>query len=93
MQIFATNADSDTLSLMDGPAKSRRKVVSNGSVALLQESVQFGCASQDSHPRKSILQEAKLGSNLHRQILQGHVATHKKNSGKKGSIARRHSEV
>ena len=34
----------------------------------------------------------KIGIKSHRQILQGHVASHK-NSGKKGSIARRHSKV
>ena len=42
-----------------------------GSVALLKEFFQLGCASQDSHPRKSILRKAgTIGIEARRQILQ-----------------------
>ena len=37
------------------PSKKLKKGGAKGSVALLKESVQLGCVSQDSHPRKSIL--------------------------------------
>ena len=47
--------DIDTLRLMGGPVKSQRK----GSDALLKESIQFGCVSQNSHPSKSILRKAE----------------------------------
>ena len=55
--------------------KSRRKVV-QGSVALLKESKQLGCVSQDTEPpKKSILRKSgNFGIKLHRQVLQGHVA-------------------
>ena len=46
------------------PSKRSKKGGVKGSVALLKESFQSGCASHDSHPRKSILlEEGKLGSN------------------------------
>ena len=46
------------------PNKKSKKRDRKGSVALLKESVQLGCVSQDSHPRKPILRkEVKLGSN------------------------------
>ena len=75
------------------PSNKSEKSGAKGSVALLKESIQLGCVSRDSHPRKSILRErGKIGIKSHRQILHGHVAPHK-NSGKKGSTARRHSKV
>ena len=53
-----------------------------GSVALLQESTQLGCVSQDSCPRKSILrEEGKLGSKRAVKFSKG---ADEKNSGKKG---------
>ena len=55
-----------------------------GSVALLKESVQFGCPSQDSYPRKSILRkERTLGSNHTVKFSKGTLAPYK-NSGIKG---------
>ena len=37
------------------PSKKSKKGGAKGSVALLKESTQLGCVSQDSYPRKSIL--------------------------------------
>ena len=46
------------------PSKKSKKSGAKGSVALLKESTQLGCVSQESYPRKSILHEqGKLGSN------------------------------
>ena len=60
---MATNAISDMLRQKESPTRSRRKVVQKGSVALLKESIQLGCVSQDSYPRKSIPREpGTLGS-------------------------------
>ena len=39
------------------PNKKSQKGGAKGSVAMLNESTQFGCVSQDSYPRKSILRE------------------------------------
>ena len=66
------------------PSRKSKKSGANGSLALLKKSIQSGCVSQDSTERR------KTGIKSCRQILQGHVAPHK-NSGRKGSIARRHS--
>ena len=64
-----------------------------GSVALLKESIQLVCVSRFSSGKIHSTGRRKLGIKSHRrQILQGHVAPHQ-NSGKKGSVARRHSEV
>ena len=61
------------------PSKKSKKDGAKGSVALLKESTQVGCVSQDSCPRRSILrEEGKLGSKTRRQILQGHLASNKK---------------
>ena len=73
------------------PSKKSKNSGVNGSVAF-KESIQLGCVSQDSYPRKSILRKRKCGIKTRPQILQGHVAPNKI-SGKKGSIARRHSTV
>ena len=50
---------------VDGqPSKKSKKSGVQGSVALLKESKQLGCVSQDSHPSKSILRkEGNFGSN------------------------------
>ena len=46
------------------PSKKSKKGGAKGSVALLKESFQVGCVSQDSHPRKSIpRKEGRLASN------------------------------
>ena len=46
------------------PSKKSKKSGGKGSVALLKESIQLVCVSQDSHPRESILrEEGQLGSN------------------------------
>ena len=43
------------------PSKKSKKCGAKGSVALLKESTQLGCVSQDSYPRKSIpLEKGKL---------------------------------
>ena len=47
----------------DMPSKNSKKGGAKGSVAILRESVQLGCVSQDSYPRKSIRREpGRLGS-------------------------------
>ena len=46
------------------PSKKSKKSGVRGPVALLKESFQMGCVSQDSHPKNSILRkEGKLGLN------------------------------
>ena len=70
------------------PNKKSKKGGAKGSVALLKESIQLGCVSQDSHPRKSILRkEGKLGSN-HAVRFSRSTWHQKEKLGKKGSIAR-----
>ena len=39
------------------PSKKSKKGAAKGSVALLKDSIQLGCVSQDSHPRKSVQRE------------------------------------
>ena len=68
---MATNVDSDTLSLIVSAVKVEEKWW-KGSVALLKDSVQLGCVSQDSHPRKSILRKREnLGSNHTAKFTKG----------------------
>ena len=79
------HVSSDMLRLRRSPARSQRKGGAKGSVALLKESTQLGCAFQDSYPRKSFLRKkGKLGSKR---------AVNFPNSGKKRSIARNHPKV
>ena len=80
---MAKNADSNTLRLMGlQQSKKSKKSGVKGSVALVKESIQLGCVSQDSHPRKSIpRKERKLGSN-HTVKFSKDTWHHKKNSGK-----------
>ena len=55
---------------MGNPVKVEEKWW-KGSVALLKESIQLGCASQDFPPRKSILREAgKIGTWHHVKIRE-----------------------
>ena len=49
---LATNALADTLA-EEKPSKKSKKGGAKGSVALLRRSIQLGCVSQDSYPRKS----------------------------------------
>ena len=73
------SADFDMLRGRRSPAKSRRKVVGQGSVALLKDSTQLGCVFRDSHPRKTILWKVgTIGIKTHRQNFQGHLAPVKK---------------
>ena len=59
---YGDKSYSDTQRLMASPAKGLRRVKS--SVALLKESTQLGCVSQNSHPRKSNpREEGQLRSN------------------------------
>ena len=47
----------------ESPAKAQKKGDAKGSVAILKESIQLGCVSQESYPRKSFLREpGKVGS-------------------------------
>ena len=47
----------------DKPSKKSKKSGAKGSASSLKESIQLGCVSEDSYPRKSILREiGKLGS-------------------------------
>ena len=57
------HVSSDMLLLRRSPARKSKKGGAKGSVASLKESTLFGCVSQDSYPRKSVLRgEGKLGS-------------------------------
>ena len=61
-------------------------------MALLKETIQLVCVSQDSRQRNSILwEDGKVGSN-HSQILQEHLASRKK-TGEEGSIAGDHAKM
>ena len=79
---------------VDGqPNNKSKECDGEGSVALLKESVQLGCVSQDYHPREVYSTGIwKIGIESHRPILHGHVAPNE-NSGKKGFIARNYSKV
>ena len=56
------------------PSKKSKKGGAEGSVALLTESTQLGCVSQDSYARKFSAERRKIGIKTRRQILQGHLA-------------------
>ena len=74
-------------------SKKYKKSGGKGLVAVLKESVQLGCVSQDPYPTKSLVRKrGKTGIKSQRQILQGRVAPHN-NSGKKGFFARSSSTV
>ena len=75
------------------PNKKWKKGGAKGSVAILKESLQLGCVSQDSYPRKSTPRElGKLGTK--RAVKFTKSTWHQiKNSGKKGSIARYYPKV
>ena len=60
---MATHAISDMLRPKESAAKRSKKSGAKGSVAMLKESTQLGCVSQDSYPRKTILREPKHPSN------------------------------
>ena len=73
------------------PSKKSKKGGAKGSLALLKESIQLGCVSQESHPRKSILRkEGRLGSNHAVKFSLG-TWHHIKNRERKGPIARTYS--
>ena len=66
------------------PSRQSKKSGVKGSVALLQESIQLGYVSQDSHPRKSTpRKEGKLGSD-HTVKFSKCTWHHKKNRERKG---------
>ena len=74
------------------PSKKSKKGGVKGPVAILKESTQLGCVSQDSHPRRSILrEEGKLGSK--RAVKFSKRTWHQKKSRKKRSIARKYPKV
>ena len=89
----ATNVNPDMLRLVGSPVRSRRKVV--GRINCFTEGVYtiglrvFGYRATE---EVYSTEELKIGTKLHRQVLQGRMA-HEKNSGKKESIARSHSKV
>ena len=59
----ATNVIFRHVEAQSKPSKMSKKGGAKGSVALLKESAQLGCVSQDSYPRKSIpREEGNLGS-------------------------------
>ena len=61
-----------------------------GPVALLKESIQLGCVSQGSHPRKSVLRKGrKLGSNHTIKFSKGmshHIKIHERKGPSRGVI-------
>ena len=67
----------------EDPAKSK-KGGARGSVALLKESTQLGCVSQDSYPRKSSLRELGKFGSTHGVKFSKDTWQKIKNSGKKG---------
>ena len=79
---------------IDGqPSKKSKKSGGKGSVALLKESIQLGCVSHDSHPRKSVLwKDGQLGPKHTVKFSMG-PWHHLKDRERKGSIARRQSEM
>ena len=79
--------------LEEKPSKKSKNGRAKGSVALLKESIQLNCVSQDLHPKKPTLRkEGEIGNRPYGKIIPEHVAPHQ-NSGKKGSIARNHPKV
>ena len=71
------------------PSEKSKKSGGKGSVALLKESIQLVCVSQDSHPKKSILRAVgKLGSNHTIKFSKG-TWHHKKNRERKGPARNR----
>ena len=88
MQQMVKNVISDMLRQKERPAKEQRKVGQKGSVAILKESTQWCCVSQDSYPRKSILHEpGKLGSNHTVKFSKG-TWHHIKNFGERKGPSR-----
>ena len=74
------------------PSKKSKKGGAKGSVALLKESTQLGCVSEDSYPRKSIQRaEGKLGSKHAVKLSKGTWHQKKKNRERQGSIERNYS--
>ena len=68
------HVSSDMLRLR-GPARG-----AEGSVALLKESTQLGCVSQDSHPRESMLrEEGKFGSKRAVKFSKAKCELHERN--------------
>ena len=58
-----TNAISDMLRVEGKPNKKSKEGGAKGSVAIMLESIQLGCVSEDSFPRKSVPREpGKLGT-------------------------------
>ena len=90
---MVTNAISDTVGQKRRPTKRSKKGAAKRSVAILKESIQLGCVSQDSYPRKSILRESgKLGSKHTVKFSKG--TWHQiKYPGKGGSIAGSYPKV
>ena len=83
----------DMLRQKEKPSKESKKGGAEGSVAVLEESIQLGCVSQDSCPRKSFPREpGKLGSKHAVKFSQRHLVPYQ-NSRKNGSIARDHPKV
>ena len=72
------------------PSKRSKKGGSKGSVAILKESIQLGCACQDSYPGKSIPREqGRLESKHAVKFSKGtwHQIKNPEKKGNKGSIA------
>ena len=89
---MATNVDSDKLRLMGAQQKVEERWCER--IGCIIEGVYtIGlCVSRFSSEEIYSTERRKFGIKSHRQVLQGHLAPNQ-NSGKKGFIARRHSEV
>ena len=68
------------------PSRKSKKGGAKGPVALLKESTQLCCVSQDSFRQNLFYVKKENWTKSHRQILQKHLAQNE-NSGRKGSIA------
>ena len=70
------------------PDMSRQKGGAKGSAAILKESTQLGCVSQDSYPRKPILRETGMYGAKHAVTFSKGTWHQIKISGKKWSISK-----
>ena len=85
---MVTNAISDTVGQKRRPTKRSKKGAAKRSVAILMESIQLGCVSQDSYPRKSILRESGKFGSKHTVKLSKDTWHQIKYPGKQGSHRR-----
>ena len=90
--VVAASAVFDRLRRRKSPTRGQRRVVQKDQLPS-KGLKQLGCVSKIPSREKSICTESrKIGIEARRQILQRHVAPYR-NSGKKGSVQRDHSEA